>query len=284
MMQLIHDVAPGAQLMFQTLYGSQATFATSVAAFVTAGCHVIVDTAVTSIYAPAFQDGINAQAVDAAVKSGVAFFSAAGDDASKSYSAPFKPSNVFYDDVGTLHEWQPNVIEFKVQLSGFTDINLKWDEPSASIPGSPGSASNLNFYLLDDSGFLVAGTVENSIGGDANKDLYISGLSNATYILAVALKEGPPPGLMKIIMRTTTNTNPFASISPNLDSTSTIIGHANAALGATIGGSVALLWNNPSSLLPNATRYSGRGGTPILFSKNGTRLPKPEIRQKPLVI
>jgi hypothetical protein len=43
MMQLIHDVAPGAHLAYRTAYRAQADFAAGILDLGTAGCDVIVD-------------------------------------------------------------------------------------------------------------------------------------------------------------------------------------------------------------------------------------------------
>jgi hypothetical protein len=84
MLQVVHDVAPGASLAFYTADISEADFATGIGALATAGAKVIADD-VGYFDEPFFQDGIIAQAVDAAEAQGVAYFSAAGNDGSQSY-------------------------------------------------------------------------------------------------------------------------------------------------------------------------------------------------------
>ena len=73
MMQLIHDVAPGAAQAFHTANGGQASFANGILALRDAGAKVIVDD-VSYFAEPMFQDGIIAQAVDTVKTSGVAYF------------------------------------------------------------------------------------------------------------------------------------------------------------------------------------------------------------------
>src|SRR5882724_11067470 len=90
MMQIVHDVAPGAGLAFYTAENSEADFANGIvklAASVAsggAGAKVIVDD-VGYFDEPFFQDGIVAQAVDAVVAQGVAYFSSAGNDGTLAY-------------------------------------------------------------------------------------------------------------------------------------------------------------------------------------------------------
>jgi len=73
MLQLVHDVAPGASLAFATAFLGQASFASNILALQTAGAGVIVDD-VIFFAEPMFQDGIIAQAVDTVKGLGVPYF------------------------------------------------------------------------------------------------------------------------------------------------------------------------------------------------------------------
>src|SRR5882672_7616956 len=90
MLQIVHDVAPGASLAFYTVENSEADFANGIgqlAASVAsggAGAKVIADD-VGYFNEPFFQDGIVAQAIDAVEANGVAYFSAAGNDGILAY-------------------------------------------------------------------------------------------------------------------------------------------------------------------------------------------------------
>ena len=78
MLEIVHDLAPGAELYFATAFGGEAGFAANIQALAAAGCQVIIDD-VSYFAEPAFQDGIIAQAVDSVTSSGVAYFSSAGN-------------------------------------------------------------------------------------------------------------------------------------------------------------------------------------------------------------
>ena len=85
MLQIIHDVAPGAHLAFATAFVSEVDFANNIRNLRTAGnCDVICDD-VFYTSEPFFSDGIIAQAVDDVVTSGslpgkkCSYFSAAGN-------------------------------------------------------------------------------------------------------------------------------------------------------------------------------------------------------------
>src|ERR1700761_7367004 len=84
MLQIVHDVAPGAGLAFYTAENSEADFASGIGKLAAAGAKVIADD-VGYFDEPFFQDGLVAQAVDAVEAQGVAYFSAAGNDGSLAY-------------------------------------------------------------------------------------------------------------------------------------------------------------------------------------------------------
>ena len=82
MLQVIHDLAPAAQLFFATADVSEAGFATNIQTLRnTYGCNIILDD-VGYFDEPAFQDGAPAQAVDAVTAAGALYFSAAGNSGS----------------------------------------------------------------------------------------------------------------------------------------------------------------------------------------------------------
>ena len=78
MLEIVYDLAPGAQLYFATADGGEAQFATNIQALAAAGCRVIVDD--VGYYSEGvFQDDVVAQAVNTVTGSGVAYFSSAGN-------------------------------------------------------------------------------------------------------------------------------------------------------------------------------------------------------------
>ncbi len=78
MMEIVFDLAPGANLFFATAFGGEASFAQNILGLQALGCQVIVD----DVFYPnesVFQDGIIAQAVETAAANGVSYFSSAGN-------------------------------------------------------------------------------------------------------------------------------------------------------------------------------------------------------------
>ena len=99
MAQLIHDIAPGSELLFRTAFNGRADFAQGIIDLADAGADIIVDD-IGYFLAPFFQDGPVAQAVDQVVANGVSYFSSAGNSDNNSYEAP-------YVDLSLIHISEP---------------------------------------------------------------------------------------------------------------------------------------------------------------------------------
>lgn len=78
LLEIIHDMAPGAELFFATGSGGQGQMAQNILDLAAAGCDVIVDD-VLYLAEAVFQDGIVAQAVEEVVADGVTYFTSAGN-------------------------------------------------------------------------------------------------------------------------------------------------------------------------------------------------------------
>jgi subtilisin-like proprotein convertase family protein len=195
MMQLIHDLAPGADLAFHTASISELDFALGIEELATeAGAQVIVDD-VIYFAEPMFQDGFVSRSVDSVVGQGVAYYSSAGNNADMSYEAPYDPTRNFapgaFDSEdfaplfrgGTLHADFFKVI---VPEDGFLNLPMQWDQPyfSQTLPLNglqPGSLSDYDIYVFSDDfdpfedepvGTVVGGSVFNNIGGDPYEQLF----------------------------------------------------------------------------------------------------------------
>ncbi len=83
MLQIVHDLAPKAQLFFATANISEASFASNIIALRNApnNCDIIIDD-IFYYDEPVFQDGIVAQAVNTVTASGALYFSSAGNEGS----------------------------------------------------------------------------------------------------------------------------------------------------------------------------------------------------------
>jgi Subtilase family/FlgD Ig-like domain len=304
MMQLMHDVAPGAALSFHTATLGQASFALGIEELAgcppgaTAGCvpaatpaDILVDD-VSYFAAPFFQDGIVAQAVDFVTSAGVAYFSSSGNFARNSYESPFVDSGSTID-IGAgpqrAHDFDPGPgvdVFQQVTIPKFTiaTVAFQWDQPFFSVSGGSGSLSDFDILLLDDPPTTVLkSSLNTNVGGDPVEVFqYAHALSTTTFNIAIiehdpGLSE-PDPGLMKYVAFQGMTVDEYATQS------STTFGHANAAgaeaVGAAFYGDTPPFGTTP----PVVEDFSSAGGTPILFSTSGVPLGTPVVREKPEIV
>lgn len=104
MVQIVHDIAPKADLAFRTGFISAGDMAQGIRQLKQENCDVIVDD-VTFITEPFFQDGVVSQAVDEVAAQGVSYFSAAGNFGSRSYHSTFNPAPAPSNVTGMAHDF-----------------------------------------------------------------------------------------------------------------------------------------------------------------------------------
>jgi hypothetical protein len=309
MLQIVHDVAPGASLEFYTAEDSEADFANGITALATAGARIIADD-VGYFDEPFYQDGLVAQAIDAVEADGVAYFSAAGNDANASYenTAPsFGAAAASGSDAGekllnfdtsgaTVTTALP--ITIAAMMPGeLTAIVVEWDQPYVTgAPDSGGATSQIDicvtgatteFTIQDDEGNDVTCTGVNKLGTDPVQILIIANPANATsntpqetLSLVVGLGAGNAPGRVKVAVLTDGQTSP-PPLSQFATNSATLQGHPGAAGAVAVGA--AFYFNTPACGTTPAVieDFSSQGGTPILFDSSGTRLATAVVRQKP---
>ena len=148
MLEIVHDLAPGARLFYATALPSQAQFAANIEALCDAGAHVIVDD-ITYLAEPPFQDGIVAQGVNAAVGKGCFYFSAAGnggnvnDGTSGAWEGDFRPGIPIrlLGVPGFTHRFTDASSLNTITRSGRL-YTLKWADPLGA------SANDYDLFLL----------------------------------------------------------------------------------------------------------------------------------------
>ncbi len=78
MLQIVHDLAPAAELYFATAFYTEANFAQAILDLRNAGCDIIVDD-ISYLGESVWQDGVIAQAVSTVTADGALYFSSAGN-------------------------------------------------------------------------------------------------------------------------------------------------------------------------------------------------------------
>ncbi|HZF25515.1 MAG TPA: hypothetical protein VEZ88_04590 [Steroidobacteraceae bacterium] len=307
MLQIIHDVAPGARLAFHTADDGEADFANGIVQLaVQAAADVIVDD-ISYLAEPMFQDGNIAQAVDYVRSKGIAYYSSAGNRARQSYVSRFRPSGIFGADA-EQHDFDPgpgvDTFQTITLTSGAIEVlSYQWDQPFASVSGAPGATSDIDVIFYDLDGNLVPFCDDNlepavcqlpgldvNTGADPVELALISNQTGADVQVAISLElfSGPPPAVTKYVYFDfgdgEMTVDDFDTQSP------TTFGHSNAAGAEAVG---AAPWYNtaewgpafhPQCVPACLEIFSSAGGTPILFDINGKRLEKPVVRIKPGVV
>jgi subtilase family protein len=298
LLEIVHDVAPGASLSFATAFNGIASFAVNILALKANGARVIVDD-IFYFDEPMFQDGPIAQAIDTVVSQGVAFFSAAGNDARQSYESAFRAGPTLTDGSipsalgaphffgGVAHNFAPSGPVDTMQRitipSGSTlTMVLQWDSPFFTVSGGSGSPNDLDVYILNAAGTqVVGGSTTNDLGFDATEgplDFTNTG-PTADFNIMIVRFDGPSPGFIKYIYF-----SPDVTIREFATSSGTVWGHTNAAGARAVG---AARWSNTPAFgvnPPLLQPYSSGGVTPILFDIAGNRLATPIVRHKPEIV
>jgi len=269
MMEIIHDVAPGASQAFHTAFEGQASFAQGIIDLANAGAKVITDD-VFYFAEPFYQDGIVAQAVNTVKGMGVSYFSSAGNQARQAYESPFRPSGTFID-IGfgpeEAHDFDPGAgvdtcQEITIPAGRTLTLDYQWDQPFFSVSGAPGSASDMDIVLTNAAcDTILGGSAARNIGGDPFEFFDFSNAGPGTTFGVRILKfsgpivPGPNPGLMKYVAFGGSSI-PFNQFNTR---SGTSFGHSAALGGLGVG---AAFYNDTPAFgesRPRIENFVGRG-------------------------
>ena len=287
MLEIMHDVAPASELAFHTSNLGQANFAQGIQDLADRGCQVIGDD-VLYFAEPFFQDGIIAQSVDLAKKKGVAYFSSAGNESLRSYEYNFQPSDVevLGPGAGTAHNFSapgdPPVYGQPIYIppGGTFICSFQWDQSSFTASGV-GASSDLDIYLLDIDGNVVAGGASDNIASGDPIEVFGYGndTESPTFFLVILKFSGPDPAHIKYV---SFNDALFYLTDPAIPGilAPSLYGHAKAA-GAIAMAAAFYLETPPYGVNPPLVeQFSSVGGTPNYFDVEGNPIP-PLVRRKP---
>ena len=163
MMEIVQDMAPGADIIFATAFTSETSFADNIIALAAAGCKVIVDD-VSYFDEGVFQDGPVAQAVNQVTAAGVIYFSSAANSGSLTkatsgtYEADFKDGGAVtgpiltFEGQGKFHNFATTgTTLFNTITTATPYVQLKWSDPLA------GAVNDYDVIVTNATGTTILG-------------------------------------------------------------------------------------------------------------------------------
>jgi hypothetical protein len=299
MAQLVHDVAPGADLGFATAFRGPVSFANNILDLRRLfRADVIVDDVGYSDE-PFYSDGIIAQAVSRVVSQGAAYFSAAGNNGLEAYEGLYDSvslakaqalvaagkSNLDLASLAAISGPAKSFHNFRnadgsVSLSnrftshfGFDVLSFQWDEPF-----DVGKVkTDYNLYVFDADGHYLDPndpdvplffTTDDNTQTDQPSEFIIF-LAPGTYQIVIGKANDGPARRFKYI----DNNGLGESARQNAPA---IYGHAAARGGMAVAAMYYGITNFPED-------FSASGPVTILFDGQGRRLKDPEIRPVPQI-
>ena len=190
LLEIVHDLAPGADLYFATGNGGQARMAVNIEALCEAGVNVIVDD-IGYLSEAAFQDDIVAKGVNAAVAGGCVFFSAGGNDGNLTHGT----SGVWEGDyaagtslivdgetLGVRHDFGGGVEANELEGGSVRTINLQWADPLGA------STNDYDLFLVNENGDVVASSTDTQDGTQDPVEVISSPIFNYSGLSVVVVK------------------------------------------------------------------------------------------------
>jgi hypothetical protein len=290
MMEIVYDMAPGAQLFFASAFNGTASFADNIRTLRnTYNCDVIVDDVSYSDEFP-FQDGIVAQAVNDVKASGAIYFSSAGNSGNltnantSAWEGDFSPGGTSTLLPGyTLHSFGAQSFNRLVTATGVVD--LFWSDAIGA------SSNDYDLFILNSAGTAVIQLSTDIQTGtqDPFEEVFSSNGFPANSRVVIAAKAGAAPRALHLenffgepIQIKTSGVTRGHNAGPSTVSVAAVSWNS-ARLGTRpfVGGT-----RNPTEIFssdgPRKMFYNANG-TPItpgnfLFATNGgTTFNKPDI-------
>ena len=269
MLEIVHDLAPGATLFFATADTGVPQFATNILNLAAAGCQIIVDD-LTYFNEGTFQDGVVAQAVNTVTGSGVLYFSSAANSGNldsgtsgtwegdfNGTGAPIPIINTAERQTVTVHAFDSthNYDAISVASSSGGPVTLKWSDPLGA------ACNDYDLFILDStlSTVLDSSTNPQTCTQDPYEETSIS--PHAGDRIVVVLFSGSTRALHVDTER--------AQLA--ISTSGATFGHNAAGSALTVAATRA-----QTTIFTNANQspetYSSDGPRKIFFNPNGTAI------------
>jgi subtilisin-like proprotein convertase family protein len=187
MLEIIHDLAPGASLGFAQAGPDEAGFAQNILDLATSGCNIIVDDVIYLDESP-FQDGPVAQSVNTVTGAGVLYFSSAGnegnvdDDTSGTWEGDFLASAAADPAPlagANLHNFGDGGNSILVTFGGGNPPILIWAENYDLAAGD--ASTDFDLYDMDGGLTTIFDASTNVQDGSGGDDFPIEFIGGGTF-------------------------------------------------------------------------------------------------------
>jgi len=272
MLEIIHDLAPGAQLFYATALGSITSFAQNIRDLRTAGCDIIVDDVFYFVESP-FQDGAPGptntnggaviQAVNDVTASGALYFSSAGNSGNLNDGTSGVWEGNFVDGGPTaapvpagnrLHNFGGQNFNVITTANTAAPISLYWADPLG------GATNDYDLFILNPAGTAVAASSTNIQNG--TQDPYEQTGQAAGFRIVVVKKAGSADRFLHV------NSNRGTL---SIRTSGQTHGHSHAADAYSCAATPAVgPFPNPFSGANVTELFSSDGPRRIFFQANGT--------------
>jgi hypothetical protein len=234
MMQIVHDIAPAANLAFYTADISEQDFANGIVALANAGCNIICDD-FTYDDEPFFQSGLVAGAIQQVEQQGVIFVTCAGNQGHAAYQSSWSNiASTTFDghaltnalNFGTPDN--PNPVQtVTIGIDDPIPLILEWNQPYGSI------TSNLALVVFRDGNYVGTYDNINDDEPEAGNPFILKNLdAGHTYQIAIEVESGPPPSLVKDLLFN--DSDPSSAIITGANA-GTVYGHHMSPHAITVG-------------------------------------------------
>lgn len=161
MAELVHDLAPGAAIVFHNAGQNRKAMADGIAALCNGNATVVVDD-ILFLTESVYQDDLPAIAIQDCVSKGIPYFAAAGNDGDAGYRYLYNDAVPGTDEAGTqaafptgndLHNWSTGVgpvdrfLGITLEPNSSLYVVLNWNQPNASVNTNAGSQIDMDLYV-----------------------------------------------------------------------------------------------------------------------------------------